>query len=105
MSPAKGCHALSKRFWTLSANSSELVFHARIPQGIFLDQVKLPALLLLFVATAFPAEVKVHELPHRLPRLISVFPQGARPGTSLHADSRRISRPPLVCFVSRRIHF
>jgi hypothetical protein len=48
--------------------------------------VKLPALLLLFAAWAFPAEVEIHELPHRLPRLISVFPQGARPGTRLSVE-------------------
>jgi len=50
------------------------------------EPVKLPVLLLLLAAWAFPAEVEIHELPHRLPRLISVFPQGARPGTRLNVE-------------------
>ena len=48
--------------------------------------MKLPALLLLFTASAFPADVEIHELPHRLPKLTSVFPQGTRPGTRLKAE-------------------
>ena len=48
--------------------------------------MKLPALLFLFTASAFPAEMETHELPHRLPRLISVFPQGSRPDAIVHAE-------------------
>src|SRR5579871_817924 len=47
--------------------------------------MKLPALLLLFAASTFSADVETHELPHRLPKLTSVFPQGTRPGTQLKA--------------------
>jgi len=48
--------------------------------------VKLPAVLFLFTASAFAAEMETHELPHRLPRLISVFPQGSRPDATVHAE-------------------
>ena len=61
-------------------------FHARILQGIIFDQVKLPGLLCLLATSAFPAEMETHELPHRLPKLTSVFPQGSHPGASLQVE-------------------
>jgi hypothetical protein len=48
--------------------------------------VKLVSLLFLLAASAFPTELETHELAHRLPKLTSVFPQGARPGESVHAE-------------------
>ncbi len=49
-------------------------------------KVKLASLLFLLAALAFSATSETHELPHRLPKLTSVFPQGARPGESVHAE-------------------
>lgn len=62
------------------------IFRARILQGIVIDQVKLPVLLFLFATFGFPAALESNELPHRLPRLISVFPQGSRPDARLQAE-------------------
>ncbi len=48
--------------------------------------MKPASLLFLFAALDAPAALDTHELPHRLPKLTSVFPQGARPGESVHAE-------------------
>ena len=48
--------------------------------------MKSAFLAFLFAATVFPASQETHELPHRLPKLTSVFPQGARPGESVRVE-------------------
>jgi hypothetical protein len=48
--------------------------------------MKSAALLFLFAGIVLSAELEVGELPHRLPKLTSVFPQGARPGANLRAE-------------------
>ena len=42
--------------------------------------------MFLCVATVFPAVLEKPELTHRLPKLTSVFPQGARPGESVQVE-------------------
>jgi hypothetical protein len=48
--------------------------------------VKSACLLVLLAASAFPAALETSELTHRLPKLTSVFPQGARPGESVRTE-------------------
>jgi hypothetical protein len=67
--------------------------------------VKLASLLFLLAASAFPAELETHELPHRLPKLTSVFPQGARPGDDVHAEIQGefLDRASIVLFLDGSI--
>jgi hypothetical protein len=48
--------------------------------------VKTASLLFLFTLSAFPASPEKPELTHRLPKLSSVFPQGAQTGESVQAE-------------------
>jgi len=67
--------------------------------------VKLAALLFLFAASGLAAEVETHELPHRLPRLTSVFPQGAGPATSVRVEilGEFLDRASSVMFLDESI--
>jgi hypothetical protein len=48
--------------------------------------VKTALFLFLSAALAFSAAPEIPELTHRLPKLTSVFPQGARRGENVHAE-------------------
>ena len=48
--------------------------------------MKRASLWFLFATSALPAALETHELPHRLPKLTSVFPQGALPGDNVAAE-------------------
>ena len=67
--------------------------------------MKLPALLFLLAAPVFPAEIETTELPHRLPRLISVFPQGSRADATVQAEilGEFLDRASSVVFLDESI--